>query len=101
MCLKCLYVPFEVFNRAMLFVHCCVCTNKLHQLAQQDVVTTCFYQGFPGIWQYLLEGFCKSLKYRFNPCVYLNHRMYGKYVICKELYFILSKYVDEFLVAGV
>ena len=43
--------------------------------------TTCFYQGFPGSWQFFLEG-CKAshwgLKRRPGPSVCLNHTMISK-----------------------
>ena len=42
--------------------------------------TTCFYQGFPGSWQFFLEG-CRashwSLKHRPGPSVCLNHTAKG------------------------
>ena len=54
---------------------------------------TFYYQRFPGRWELFLEG-CRA-----SHCVFLNHTSSGKYIVSKELYLNLSKYVDKLLVA--
>ena len=54
-----------------------------HQ-AQRDVSPTCFYQGFPGSWQFFLEG-----------CRVSHHGLNHKHLINTELF---SKYGDKLLV---
>ena len=49
---------------------------------------------------FCLEG-CRAshwgLNYRINPPVYLNHKVFGNYVISRELFSNLSKYVENYL----
>ena len=72
-----------------------------HQ-AQWDVAPTCCYQGFPGSWQFFLEG-CRAShhgsKHCLSPTVWLIHSVIRKYLINTELYVNFSKYIDELLVA--
>ena len=78
-----------------------------HQLStnhqtQQDVASTCCYQGFSGSWQFFLEGCWASrsgLKHSLIPTVCLNHTVILKYLINTELYINISKYIDELLMA--
>ena len=71
-----------------------------HQ-AQWNVAPPCFYQGFPGSWPFFLYGcgvsHCGS-KHSSHPTVCLNHTVFSKYMISKELNLNLSKYVDKLLV---
>ena len=71
-----------------------------HQV-QRDVAPTCFDQGFPGSWQFFIEG-CRAshrgLKHSLSPTVCLNHTVIQKYFINTELYLTFSNYVDKLLV---
>ena len=71
-----------------------------HQ-AQRDVAPTCCYQGFPGSWQFFLEG-CRAShrvsKHSLSPTVCLNHTMICQYLINTELYLNFSKDIDELFV---
>ena len=94
--------PFELHS-SQLLLH----SYRLHQpgtthCAQWDVAPTCCCQGFPGSWQFFLEGcrpsHCGS-KHSLSPTVCLNHTVIHKYLINTELYLNFSKYNDELLVA--
>ena len=71
-----------------------------HQ-AQQDIAPTCFYQGFPGSWQFFFEVWRASqhsLKHSLSPTVCLNHVVIRKRLINTELYLTFPKYSDELVV---
>ena len=69
--------------------------------AQQDVTPICFYQGFPGSWQFFHEG-CRTshccLKHSSITTIYLNQTVVLKYMLNTEPYLILSKYFNKLLV---
>ena len=64
--------------------------------------TTCYHESFPRSWLFfhkVSRVFYKGLKHIPSPFVCLNHRVFRKYMISKELYLNLSKVVDKLLVA--
>ena len=76
-----------------------------HQLAtthqaQRNVSATCFCQGFPGSWQFFLEG-CRAShrgsKYTLSPTVWLNHTRIHKHLINTALFNFFLMLVDTFL----
>ena len=68
--------------------------------------TTCFYQGFPGadrrqvgsLQPWRLQGIPLRFETQTCPSLYLNHTVFGNYIISLELYLNLWKYVDKLLV---
>ena len=70
---------------------------------QQDLEPTCFCQVFHDSWQFFREDCSAShcgLKHRSNSTVSLNHIVVHKHMNNKELYLIMSKYADKFLVVN-
>ena len=99
-------VIFKVPIWAMQFAASVLVQTTTYQLGtthqtHRDVAPTCFYQGFPGSWQFFLEG-CRAShhgsKHSLSPVVCLNHMAIHKYLIHTELYLNFSKYGDQLLV---
>ena len=93
--------PFELSSSTSAFVQ--KTTHQLgttHQM-QRGVVPTWFYQGFPGGWQFFLEG-CRAshrgTKHSLSPTLCLNYMVILKYLTNAELYLTFSKYADILLV---
>ena len=64
---------------------------------------SCFYQGFPGANSSDLEVVGPPLRFEIQNCsiYFLNHTVFGSYIIIRELYLNLSKYVDKLIVAKI
>ena len=72
-----------------------------HQLAtthqtQREVAPIYFYQGFPGSCQFFDEGCTEVRNTKANPlCFFESHSFQQLYMMNKELYLNLSKYVEQ------
>ena len=105
------------FAKSFVFLCYFVCTTSAMDLRERFLLSRIFYlKLLHRIWDMHCHNllswklswlffhkvsrvFYKGLKHIPSPFVCLNHRVFRKYMISKELYLNLSKVVDKLLVA--